>query len=88
MSFNPLLGTLETLHERPTRASEAWKMEERRAARRRVDGVFILGILLYFSVEEWLLPVFKYLFLAYKGFDTQSGSNTRCLVFIDLKVNR
>lgn len=45
MSLSPVLGTLETLHERPTRASEAWKMEERMAARRMVGGVFILGIL-------------------------------------------
>jgi hypothetical protein len=49
MSVNPVLGTSETLHERPTRALEAWKMEERRAARERVDGVFILEIVVYLS---------------------------------------
>jgi hypothetical protein len=48
MSVKPVLGTPETLHERPTRASETWKTEERRTAWRSVDGVFILEILVLF----------------------------------------
>lgn len=51
MSVRPVLGMSEMLHERPTRASEAWKMEERRAARKRLDEVFILEILMYLLVE-------------------------------------
>lgn len=44
----------EMLHERPTRASEAWKMEVRRAARKTLDGVFILEIVMYLPVDGGL----------------------------------
>jgi hypothetical protein len=68
MSVKPVLGTPETLHERPTRASEAWKTEERRTAWRRVDGVFILEIWYCFSLKEkWLLSFFIYFFLVRRG---------------------
>jgi hypothetical protein len=42
MSFRPDEGTLEILHEMPTRASVAWKMEEMRTARRTEEVNFIL----------------------------------------------
>lgn len=54
MSVRPVLGMSEMLHERPTRASEAWKMEVRRAARKTLDGVFILEIVMYLPVDGGL----------------------------------
>jgi hypothetical protein len=52
-SFSPAGDTLDTLHEMPTRASEAWKMEERRAARRTEEMDFILVVRLGWSREKF-----------------------------------
>ncbi len=57
MSVRPVLGMSEMLHERPTRASEAWKMEARRATRKTLDGVFILEIVMYLSVAGQIVRV-------------------------------
>jgi hypothetical protein len=52
MSFSPAEDTLDSLHEMPTRASEAWKMEERRAARRTEEMDFILVVRLDWPREK------------------------------------
>jgi hypothetical protein len=76
MSFSPVGDTLDTLHEMPTRASEVWKMEERRAARRTEEMDFILVVRLGWSRENFdrtdiVSYLLRYLlfFIVLRGFD-------------------